>query len=364
MAWGMKMKKTFREEVAGSFIKALDESPLEWHKAWQSSNTGRAVNAINGKTYKGINAFWLKMREDEQNFADNRWATFKQVQEKGWKVKRGSRGSKVEFYMIMDSLKKKAMPWSEYSKLTEEQKSEEIIKDGKKTYRYRLTSKIYTVFNGSQIEGIPELKIHRRYNDITPDEVVKKVSEGMGVTFNEVENGTSAFYSPVGDYVSIPSASQFDSDYDYSATALHELGHATGHKSRLNRDQSGNFGTSSYAYEEFVAEIASTFMGEYIKVPITEDHINRHKAYIQSWSKSIKDNKNYLFKAISDAEKAADFMIEKGELERVIDKEIEKKESILDNDTKESYIQLLTERTEDKVHSEEFTAGDDIEFEM
>ncbi|MGB9425031.1 MAG: zincin-like metallopeptidase domain-containing protein, partial [Methylocella sp.] len=36
---------------------------------------------------------------------------------------------------------------------------------------------------------------------------------------------------------------------NWHRTALHELGHASGHTSRLNRDLSGSFGSKKYAFE-------------------------------------------------------------------------------------------------------------------
>ncbi|WP_264830024.1 zincin-like metallopeptidase domain-containing protein, partial [Klebsiella aerogenes] len=46
---------------------------------------------------------------------------------------------------------------------------------------------------------------------------------------------------------------------NWHRTALHELGHATGHPSRLGRDMTGGFGTKKYAFEELVAEMNAAF---------------------------------------------------------------------------------------------------------
>lgn len=58
----------------------------------------------------------------------------------------------------------------------------------------------------------------------------------------------------------MPVAQAFGSAEGWSATALHELGHATDHPSRLNRDLRGRFGSQAYAMEELRAELASVFM--------------------------------------------------------------------------------------------------------
>ena len=106
----MSKKKSFREEVAEQFLKALEEKPLEWYKPWRSTDTGRAINITTNKPYKGVNSFWLKHKEYNHGYGDNRWATFKQIKDKGWKLAKGSKGEKVEFYMPIDNYIEKHFP--------------------------------------------------------------------------------------------------------------------------------------------------------------------------------------------------------------------------------------------------------------
>lgn len=346
----MSKKKSFREEVAEQFLKALEEKPLEWYKSWRSTDTGRAINITTNKPYKGVNSFWLKHKEYNHGYGDNRWATFKQIKDKGWKLAKGSKGEKVEFYMPIDNYIEKAISWDKYNNLSEEEKGEVITKaNGKKVERYSLGTKIYTVFNASQIEGVPKLNLKLVKNNIKADEVVQRIAEGMKVEIREIENSSKPSYSPSGDYITMPKASQFNSDYYYAATALHELGHSTGHESRLNRDLTGGFGSKKYAYEELIAEITSTFMSEYIETPITEDNMKQHKAYIQSWISAIRNNKNYLFKAISKAEEASDYMIEKAELDKILENDIEKDDSEkVENVETREYIKITFHEQGDK----------------
>jgi len=65
--------------------------------------------------------------------------------------------------------------------------------------------------------------------------------------------GDRAFYVPAHDYVQVPPPQAYFEPINWHRTALHELGHATGHPSRLNRDFSGSFGSKKYAFEELVA---------------------------------------------------------------------------------------------------------------
>ena len=308
----MKTEKRtdFREELAAMFIKALEEDPIPFIRGWDFSSTGKPINEATGKPYKGINKLYLKIIEKSLGYGDNRWLTFRQIKEKGYHLEKGAKGAKVEYYIPYDREEKKWITWEEY-----EDKKYDIAADGKE--RYALRQKLYTVFNASKVQGLPKLERNYMLHDIPEDDVIEKIAKGMGVPIEEVQNSTAAYYNPEEDYIHLPERRQFKTEEDYLATALHELGHATGHPLRLNRDQTHGFGTEEYAYEELIAEVTSSFMGEYVKEPLTDAVLDRHKAYIQNWVDGIKENKNFLFKAIKEADKAADYMADIGCLEDV-----------------------------------------------
>ena len=313
-----KQSKTddFRKTVADAFIASIEADPISWRKEWSYTGTARPYNAVKGNVYRGLNVFWLSFVADELGFTDPRWATFNQASDKGWKIKAGSKGTKIEYWMPFDNEQKKTVTWDEYNRLTDSGRKTLLYEDehGHKLMKYSVRSRLFTVFNGDQIEGIPALEKKFENCDIQKSEVVDRVAAGMGVEIIEKEQNR-AYYSPSTDKITLPLKKQFESDNAYQSTALHELGHATGHPKRLSRDQSGIFGSESYAYEELVAEISSTFMGEYFETEPSAEELENHKAYVQNWAEEIRKDKNYLFKAIKQAEEAADYMIEAGDLE-------------------------------------------------
>ena len=81
-----------------------------------------------------------------------------------------------------------------------------------------------------------------------------------------------------------PPAAYFE-PINWHRTALHELAHASGHFSRLNRDLSGAFGTKRYAFEEIIAEITSAFCCASLGVIPTV----RHADYIGSWLEVLRE---------------------------------------------------------------------------
>lgn len=290
----------YRQQIADTFIKSLEEKQLEWKKEWAGQSM-IPMNAITDKRYKGINKFWLAMSAMTRKTDDPRWCTFKQLYDKGWKLNKGAKGEQIEYWMPYDKEAKKGITWEDYS--TRKAAGDEAV---------TLSTKYYTVFNGKDITGIPPLPSYE-INQIEPDEIIAKLSTNMGV---EIINngGDRAFYRPSEDTIHLPLPGSFKTSYAYNATALHELAHATGAAHRLNRNIMNLFGSSSYAYEELIAEISSCFMSANLSMPQDQAHLNNHKAYVQSWIQAIREKPETLIKAIREAERTATFMDYKAEL--------------------------------------------------
>lgn len=290
--------KEFRQQIAEVFIRSLEEKQLGWKKEWNAQSM-LPINAINNKTYKGINKFWLSLVAMSRRTDDPRWCTFKQIQDKGWKLNKGSKGAKVEYWMPYDKNERKGITWEDYRKRNGDPS---VI----------LVSRYYVVFNGKDIEGIPPL-LPLEVNSINQDELIAKLSKNMAVEILN-DGGDRAFYNPMEDKIHLPKQEYFVSNYAYNATSLHEIAHSTGAAHRLNRNIMNMFGSSDYAYEELIAEITSCFMSINLKVVQDENHINNHKAYVQSWINAIKEKPETLIKAIREAEKTANYMEYKAEL--------------------------------------------------
>lgn len=303
--------KEFRKSVADMFVKGLSEEGLNWKQGW--ATTGELRNAVSNRHYRGLNEFYLKLVSMVHGYKDPRWMTFNQIRDEGYHLEKGSKGAKVEYWFPFDTIKKKGVSFEE---------KERLIKEGeRKKEDFSLVAKYYTVFNGDNISGLPEIELPK--NEIEPSVVLEQISRGMNVEiYNDGED--RAFYRPSTDDIHLPLPEVFSSDNEYNAVAFHELGHATGHESRLNRDQSGVFGTSAYAKEELVAEITSAFMAETTGINLEDINMENHKAYVNGWITSIEDDPEYLMKAISQAHDAADYMqqfISEKEIEKMISEE-------------------------------------------
>ena len=160
-------------------------------------------------------------------------------------------------------------------------------------------------------------------HEINSAPFIDNLIEKMNVKY--LEGGNQAFYNYGIDTVVVPNKHQFKSDYEYNSTRLHELCHATGHGSRLDRTLANTFGTQEYAKEELRAEIASSFLSQDIGLPASEQNLKNHSAYIQSWISVLKKDPNELFKAIKSADEIEKYTLEVGEWERYV--EIEKQKN-------------------------------------
>lgn len=300
-----------RKQLVDQVLANLEKGNLFWTQGWVAA--GAPESAVTGKKYRGINNLYLSLVAMAENYGDNRWATFRQMEEKGWTFKKDEEGHtlgkgksvSVEYYEMRDKETKRRFDRSVLDGMTFDEQREYMDKN---VYWLR---KFYRVFNCSLMDGVPAKEMPM----IDVNDRIEKAEAILDYwNANEskiVYGGSQAFYRPSTDEVHLPERKKFKSTQSFYDTALHEIGHSTGHESRLNRDLSGGFGSQSYAMEELRAEIASIFMAQDLGIEPSEDRLQNNAAYIQSWKDEIKENPNALFTAIADADKIARYVSSK-----------------------------------------------------
>nr|AGH89379.1 putative DNA primase TraC [uncultured bacterium] len=289
------MKKEYAEEVAARIVEQLEQGTAPWQKPWQPGELRLPYNPTTGKEYKGMNSMWLSM----QGHADPRWMTYNQASAEGGQVRKGSKGTHIVYWKF-----------SEERKLTDEQGRPVIDPEtGKqKTINVQLErprSFMAVVFNAGQIDGLPPLEARPMMPEPERHARAEAILSNSGANIQHVP-GDRAYYRPSTDSITLPERNQFPAADAYYATALHELGHWTGHPSRLDRDLSHPFGSEGYAREELRAEIASLMLGE--RLDIGHDP-GQHAAYVGSWIKALKEDPKEIFRAAADAERIAGYVM-------------------------------------------------------
>lgn len=282
-----KEKQPFYEQIADRLIKQLEEGTAPWQKPWEPGVSMMPQNPVSGSKYRGANALWLSM----QGRSDPRWMTYKQAQGVNAQVQKGEKGTLVQYWKFQDSVPKK-----------DENGKPVLDANGKKQMvnvkldRPKVFSAV--VFNAEQIQGLPPLETKAEKPAWDRHERAENILQSMGVPITH-DQPDRAFYHPSTDSIHLPERNQFATADTYYATALHEAGHATGHKSRLDRDLTGKFGSESYAKEELRAEIASMMIGD--ELQIGHDP-GQHAAYVKSWVKVLKEDPKEILRAAKDAE--------------------------------------------------------------
>lgn len=280
------------EEVTASIIAQLKEGVFPWVRPWNKALTapGLPRNAVTARPYSGINVLILWGAVIEGGYPSQDWLTFRQALAAGGAVRKGERGRTV-FYA--DRFVPKGE--REGSDRNEEGEARGIA-----------FLKRFTVFNVAQCEGLPEGLVSAPV-PLPERELLDSAEALIAATGADFRIGAAeAFYSPSGDYVQVPPKPAFHHQIDYYRTALHELGHWAGHGARLGRDQTGRFGSAAYAREELVAELASAFLCAALGIQPTV----RHADYLGSWLAVLRADNRAIFRAASQASRAAEFLLQ------------------------------------------------------
>ena len=269
------------EVITNRILALLEQGTVPWHRPWNSA-TGMPRNLFSQRAYKGINVWLLTAMGDASPF----WATFHQVTAAGGSVRKGERGVPVVFWKVYDT---------------------EDIETGETEKRFVLRQ--YTVFNAAQLDGvtIPEITVlaHR----FTPIERCAQLVDAMPQRPAILHGHPRALYTPATDTLHLPSPACFQSPEAYYATVFHELTHAVGHRSRLNRRTLTDlclFGDPTYAKEELVAEVGAAYLCGVCGIANTT--IDASAAYLQSWMQVLHHDPTMLVHAAAQAQRAADYI--------------------------------------------------------
>ncbi len=276
--------------VTDTILAHLDHGVVPWRCPWNRS-TGRPRNFHSGHEYRGVNVLLLGLLQ----FASPWWMTFRQVQERGGKVRKGEHGSLV-------------MKWGRHDKTV---KNGDGTEEKKKTFFL----KSYKVFNATQIDDIefppaekgPQLDPTQRI--ARAEQIVRDMPQPPIIREGR---GTRAFYRPSSDTIEMPAFASFETPEDFHLTLFHELTHAVGHESRLARkgiQESDGFGGKVYSQEELVAEMGAAFLG--MEVGIVRDQHEQSAAYLKGWLDELKepDHRRWIVLAANQAGRAADFIL-------------------------------------------------------
>lgn len=279
------MSKSVYEMVTDRIIEQLEQGCIPWQRPWTGVQSD-AYNIVSKRPYSLLNQMLLK-------YAGS-YGTFKQWQELGGHIRKGEHSEIVVFWKI--------------------QPIEEIKEDGTKTIKQIPLLRYYNVFHISQVDGV-EVK-EKPIVYIEPIEEAERIKEEYKtrehIEIREIVSN-KAFYSPSGDYIQVPCKEQYTNIEEFYSTLFHEMVHSTGHKTRLDRLETGSnahFGSETYSKEELTAELGSASLLNMLGIE-TPKTFKNSSAYIQSWLRVLRNDNRFIVSASSKAEKAVNYILGK-----------------------------------------------------
>lgn len=316
-----------RKRTAEILVNAIQNTNLpEWQRGYVFR---KQYNPISETRYSKANMIHLMAASLENGWTDPRWVTFPQMKAENQKyidaglepiyvLKKGSKGSLIEFHQecYKDPETGKTIPTNRSSDNTN---SNDVSEESRNTF---WVHQYYKVFNAEQFEKFPPLE--REMEDIVRVEQRNKFIENImenseaPIHFDQVDKN---YYIPSKDEIHLVARENWKAPELLYSTALHEIGHSTGHPSRLHRNLKGGKGSDDYAREELVAEFTSALLHGTYNLERAEQENNA--AYIKGWSQQLLSDPNAFVYAIRDAEKAVQYI----------------EENMLDKDLKEELYQ-------------------------
>ena len=264
------MNPKIKQMIVDLVLSNIDKE-LPWQAPWR----GQAQNYLNGIIYRGVNQIMLSVIASKHDWR-NQWITRKQAWTFGNDIRKGEKYSPLIKYIFVPDEDEGGMKY--------------------------LGAKYYQMYSIDQLRDVPAQAINNQIIK-EPENILKNSPVQVPVNFG----GNRAYYSPRQDTIQLPKFQDFITSEHYYSTYFHELSHATGHVSRLNRFTDDSFvNRETYAQEELVAEFSAAFLCGECGINNTHD---QSAAYIAGWKKAIKKNPNAVVEAISAAQKATDLIL-------------------------------------------------------
>lgn len=287
------------QELEENIVRELEKGTAPWIKPWINEGI-IPYNPYTGTIYKGCNALRLMLNKYEEL----RYLTFNQVKELGGYVKKGEKASCVLFVGKRQ--------------IDKNQETKGLIFEDNEGNLWQKVFKAYSMFNISQCNNIDmeKLKEHQKKNNLSfetkprnrfeKNPFIEQILANSNIQIIHTKQD-KAYYEVSNDKIVLPPKENFINNEQYYSTALHELGHATGHQNRLNRDLNHSFGSEGYAREELRAELYSFLQAMELGI---DYNLKNHASYMDSWLKVLKDDKSEISKAIKDSVKMVSFVKE------------------------------------------------------
>jgi antirestriction protein ArdC len=270
--------------ITDRFIEQLRAGCVPWQRPWQS-----VTNFVSRKAYRGINSLTL----GSTTFGSPFWMTFRQANELGGHIRKGEKSTPVIYYKFLEKRDGSGNP----------------VFTAKGRPAHIPFVRWSNVFNFEQTEGVAapiQAPTPTTIPSLDRAETLMREAKLCPIR----KEGFAAVYSPSEDVIRMPAPATFRSSQDYYHTLFHEMTHATGHASRLDREGITNpirFGSERYSKEELIAELGAAFLSNEAGI-LDQVRFDNSAAYLQSWIGKLKDDPTLIVSAASHAQRGFDWV--------------------------------------------------------
>ena len=270
--------------ITTEIIAAIEAGARQWRMPWHHDGAAvtRPENFSSHKRYRGVNVLALWAAAQASGYASGLWGTYRQWLAADAQVRKGERGTTVVFW---------------------KQAASNADQDDGDQRPGRMFARAFTVFNLAQVDGYEPAPV-----TLLPETERIAHAEAFVAALNIpiTEGAYDAHYRIDLDQIFMPPFSAFHDAAAQMGTLLHECGHATGAKHRLDRNFQDRFKRDWLPIEEACAELTASFV--LADLGIAHHPRPDHAAYVASWLSALKNDPRAIFTAASKAQQAADWM--------------------------------------------------------
>ena len=307
-------------------IDLIEKKPKKWESGFiDLSYTGWPQN-LDGRKYKGGNAFFLNLASQMKGDTMPVYMTFHQAMENNCSVKKGEQSMPVIFYTpIYYDAEKKRVGEKELATMSAEEKAQLTVKPVLKSYNvFNIDQTTFQEVNPEKYQRLKEIfssdkqlkaqDTNGMYNNEALERMFDK-NEWLCPVVRDRQVGTPCYMH--SDMIKLPEKIQYavhddaqgryEDGMNFYGTALHEMAHSTGHPDRLNRTKGDRFGDAKYAKEELVAEMTAATVGN--AMGFSKSILENNAAYLESWLGGLKESPLFIKSVMADVGKASEMIM-------------------------------------------------------
>ena len=294
-------RDSFEEKIARVILDGIKTRSAPWLQQWVpgTEDASRPVNAVNSLPFRGPNRLLLGQVAAARGYDDPRWLTYQQAASLDAQVKKGERATQLIIWQFTKEVAKVDQEGKAVHDERGNQVTETVQLQGPRAF-------VANVFNAAQCNNMPDLvrpALPSAELRLSKAEAILR-TPGVAIVTGPV---AAPIYDQKQDRIVAPALTATENALQATASTLHELCHATGHATRLNRDMTGGYGSTAYAREELRSQIASLMLCQEIGLP----HVpTEHEPYVELWTRALEEDPREILRAAADAQQIVDMCLQ------------------------------------------------------